>query len=52
MLFTISAVIASVANNSVVLLVGCSVQGIGGSGLVALTYVIITDIVTLRERGK
>jgi MFS family permease len=32
--------------------VGRCVQGIGGGGLVALTYVIITDIVTLRERGK
>lgn len=50
--FTIGAVIASVANNSAVLLVGRSVQGVGGGGLVALTYVIITDIVTLRERGK
>jgi len=28
------------------------VQGIGGGGLVALTYVVITDMVTLRERGK
>ena len=53
MLFTIGAVIASVATNAVVLLVGRSVQGIGGGGgLVALTYVIITDLVTLRERGK
>lgn len=24
----------------------------GGGGLVALTYVVITDMVTLRERGK
>lgn len=50
--FTIGAIIASVATNSAVLLVGRSVQGIGGGGLVALTYVIVTDIVTLRERGK
>jgi MFS family permease len=27
-------------------------QGIGGGGLVALTYIIITDMVILRERGK
>lgn len=27
-------------------------QGIGGGGMVALTYVIVTDMVTLRERGK
>jgi MFS family permease len=52
LLFTIGAIIASVANNSAVMLVGRSVQGVGGGGLVALTYVITTDIVTLRERGK
>ena len=34
------------------LLVGRCVQGVGGGGLVALTYVVITDMVTLRERGK
>jgi MFS family permease len=51
-IFTIGTIIASVANNSATLLVGRSVQGIGGGGIVALTYVIVTDIVTLRERGK
>lgn len=50
--FTVGAIIASVANNSAMLLVGRSIQGIGGGGLVALTYVIVTDLVTLRERGK
>ena len=45
-------IIASVANNVSLLLVGRCVQGVGGGGLVALTYVIITDLVTLRERGK
>jgi MFS family permease len=34
------------------LLVGRCVQGVGGGGLVVLTYVVITDLVTLRERGK
>lgn len=45
-------IIASVADNVALLLVGRCVQGIGGGGLVALTYVVITDMVTLRERGK
>lgn len=45
-------IIASVANTVALLLVGRCVQGIGGGGLVALTYVVITDMVTLRERGK
>jgi MFS family permease len=51
-LFTIGALIASGANNFTLLLVGRSIQGIGGGGLTALTYVIITDMVTLRDRGK
>jgi hypothetical protein len=52
LLFTVGTVIASVSDNVALLLVGRCVQGIGGGGLVALTYVIITDMVTLRERGK
>ncbi|KAH9203338.1 MFS multidrug transporter-like protein [Leptodontidium sp. 2 PMI_412] len=52
LLFTVGTIIASVANNVSLLLVGRCVQGVGGGGLVALTYVVITDMVTLRERGK
>jgi MFS family permease len=28
------------------------IVGVGGGGLVGLTYVIVTDMVSLRERGK
>ena len=28
------------------------IQGVGGGGVIALSYVIITDMVGLRERGK
>ncbi|KFY01308.1 hypothetical protein O988_02806 [Pseudogymnoascus sp. VKM F-3808] len=51
-IFTLGAIIASVANNFTLLLAGRSIQGIGGGGLMALTYVIVTDMVTLRDRGK
>lgn len=51
-LFTIGSVIATAANTFTVLLVARSIQGIGGGGLTALTYVIVSDMVTLRERGK
>jgi len=27
-------------------------QGIKGKGLIAFTYIIITNIITLREQGK
>ncbi|KAI9816628.1 MAG: hypothetical protein M1832_005013 [Thelocarpon impressellum] len=51
-LFAAGAIIAAVANDFTLLLVGRSVQGAGGGGIIALTYVIVTDLVTLRERGK
>ena len=51
-IFTIGTVICSVAYNIATLLAGRCVQGIGGGGLVALTYVIVADMVPLKERGK
>lgn len=50
--FTVGAIVASVANNFTVILVGRSIQGIGGGGIIALTEIIVTDLVPLRERGK
>lgn len=52
LLFTIGTIVASVAKSISTLLVGRCVQGIGGGGLVGLTYVVVSDMVTLRERGK
>lgn len=34
------------------MIVGRSIQGVGGGGISALTYVIVTDMVTLQQRGK
>lgn len=51
-LFSVGTIIASVAKDVTLLLVGRCIQGIGGGGLVGLTYVILADMVTLRERGK
>lgn len=50
--FTAGSIITSLALNFTVLLIGRCVQGIGGGGLIALTYVIVTDMVSLRDRGK
>ncbi|KAJ8066849.1 hypothetical protein OCU04_004231 [Sclerotinia nivalis] len=51
-LFSVGTILCSVANNIELLLVGRCIQGIGGGGLVGLTYVLLADMVTLRERGK
>jgi predicted MFS family arabinose efflux permease len=52
LLFTVGIITALVADNIALLLVGRYMQGIKGEGLVALTYVVITDIVTLQEQDK
>lgn len=50
--FGVGAIIAAVANNFTVILVGRSIQGVGGGGVISLTEIIVTDLVPLRERGK
>jgi MFS family permease len=51
-LFGIGAIVAAVANNFTVILVGRSIQGIGGGGIITLTEIIVTDMVPLRLRGQ
>ncbi|KAJ4008863.1 hypothetical protein NW766_009045 [Fusarium irregulare] len=43
---------AALAKSIAVLLGGRTLQGLGSGGILALTYVIATDLVSLRERGK
>jgi MFS family permease len=50
--FTVGSAIAATTTDITGLLVGRCIQGIGGGGIVALTYVITTDMVSLQERGK
>ena len=51
-LFTVGTIIAGIAHNFTVMLVGRTIQGVGGGGVIALTYVVVTDLVSLRDRGK
>ncbi|KAF2705287.1 MFS general substrate transporter [Pleomassaria siparia CBS 279.74] len=50
--FTLGIVFCAAANDFTVLLVGRSVQGIGGGGIITLSQVIFCDIVPLRLRPK
>lgn len=50
--FLIGAVVAATANGFGSLLVGRSLQGVGGGGLIALTEILVTDMVPLRQRGQ
>lgn len=50
--FGAGAIVAAVANNFTVILIGRSIQGIGGGGIIVLTEIVVTDLVPMRERGK
>ncbi|KAG5291956.1 MFS multidrug transporter [Histoplasma ohiense] len=51
-LFTAGSLIACLAQNFSMLLTGRSIQGVGAGGVFVLGYVILTDIVPLRQRPK
>ncbi|KAF2847853.1 MFS general substrate transporter [Plenodomus tracheiphilus IPT5] len=51
-LFLAGCIIAAVADNFTVILVGRSIQGVGGGGILCLTEMVVVDTVPLRERGK
>lgn len=50
--FLVGALVAALAKNFATLLVGRSLQGVGGGGLIAMTEIVITDLVPLRLRGN
>lgn len=50
--FTAGIIIASVANDFTVILVGRSIQGVGGGGILTMIEIIVTDLVPLRVRGQ
>jgi MFS family permease len=51
-IFTVGSAVCSIAKDFTTLLAGRCIQGAGGGGITTLTYVIVTDMVSLRERGK
>ena len=52
MLFMVGAIVAALADGFGPLLVGRSLQGVGGGGLIALTEILVTDMIPLRLRGQ
>ena len=51
-LFTVGCIVCATSPNFSQLLIGRSVQGVGGGGLIALTEIMVTDLVPMRLRGK
>lgn len=50
--FLIGALVAASSDNFAQLLVGRSFQGLGGGGLIALTEILVRDLVPLWLRGQ
>ncbi|KAF9142268.1 hypothetical protein BG015_000987 [Linnemannia schmuckeri] len=51
-LFLIGSLICGAAPNIYVLIFGRSAAGSGAAGMISLTMIIISDVVSMRERGK
>lgn len=51
-LFGVGSIICAVSRNFPTILAGRSIKGTGAGGILALTEIIITDMVPLRERGN
>lgn len=49
--FFVGVLIAAVSHNFTLMLTGRSLQGVGGGGIIALTEILVTDLVPLRHRG-
>jgi MFS family permease len=49
--FAVGSVVAAVANNFTMMIIGRSVQGIGGGGILTLGEILVTDLVPLSVRG-
>ncbi|RUS21889.1 major facilitator superfamily domain-containing protein, partial [Endogone sp. FLAS-F59071] len=50
--FEISSLLSGIAQSMTQLTVFRAIQGIGAGGIMAMVFVIIADIVLLRDRGK
>ncbi|GAA5918979.1 hypothetical protein JCM1841_002670 [Sporobolomyces salmonicolor] len=50
--FTIGSLACAVAQSMLQLIIFRGLQGVGGGGLLTLVLIIVSDVVTLKERGK
>ncbi|KIM86227.1 hypothetical protein PILCRDRAFT_65068 [Piloderma croceum F 1598] len=50
-LFTIGSAVCGAAKTMGMLIVGRTIQGLGGGGILSFTTIIISDLVSLEERG-
>ncbi|EIW72421.1 hypothetical protein TREMEDRAFT_26105 [Tremella mesenterica DSM 1558] len=51
-IFLIGSIACAVSNSMIQLIVFRAIQGIGGGGILTLVMIIVSDVVSLKERGK
>lgn len=49
--FLVGIIVSSVAQDFTAMLVGRTIQGIGGGGIILMSDIVITDLVPMRQRG-
>ncbi|KAI8140962.1 major facilitator superfamily domain-containing protein [Fennellomyces sp. T-0311] len=49
--FLLGSIICGVSKSMIMLIIGRAVQGIGSAGIASMVYVIIADLVPLKQRG-
>ncbi|KFZ15391.1 hypothetical protein V502_05633 [Pseudogymnoascus sp. VKM F-4520 (FW-2644)] len=52
MFFPVGTIVAGIPTNFLCMLIGRSLQGVGGGGVITLSEIIVTDLVPLRLRGQ
>ncbi|KAJ2497133.1 hypothetical protein GGH96_005321 [Coemansia sp. RSA 1972] len=51
-IFCVGSVVCAAANSMGMLLAGRAIQGIGGGGMISMPSVILSDVISERDRGK
>ncbi|CAK7237476.1 hypothetical protein SCUCBS95973_009972 [Sporothrix curviconia] len=51
-IFLLGSIISGVSQNMAMLIVARAIAGIGGGGLITVTQIVVSDVVSLQERGK
>lgn len=51
-LFTVGSVVCCTSNTVNTMLVGRTIQGIGGGGVLSVNLIILSDLIPLRARAK
>ncbi|CAK7227450.1 hypothetical protein SBRCBS47491_006574 [Sporothrix bragantina] len=52
LLFLLGAILSGVSQNMAMLIVSRAIAGIGGGGIITVVNIVVSDVVSLKERGK